>query len=121
MLLDPPSHVALGVFDLADCGVKSFPDRNQDMLALVAVRPVNDDVLVTGMAMNSSTWNGSPLRCRVCGPLTTTRQLVMLGLNSSRRRTCAAISARISSDGSQCRKAISTGVCIMVLRSRECG
>ena len=63
--------------------------------------------LCSGIAMRSSTSKRPPQRCRVAGPVTTTRQLVTRGLNFSKRRTCLATSDRISPERSQCRKAIS--------------
>src|SRR5271166_2898696 len=113
MMLHLTAKFAHDVFDLSHCSVEGLPDRHQRVFALgrVGMRLVDDDLVVLGHR-DAKLDLESAARCPVCGPVTTTRQLVMRGLNFSRRCTCAAISDRISSDGSQCRKATSTGVCI---------
>ena len=91
MMLHLTAKFAHDVFDLSHCSVEGLPDRDQRVFALGRVGRglVDDDLVCSGNSMRSST-SKPPRRCPVCGPVTTTRQLVMRGLNFSRRCTCEA-------------------------------
>ena len=115
MMLHLTAKFAHDVFDLSHCSVEGPPDRDQRVFALgrVGMGLVDDDLVVLGH-------RDAKLDLEAAAPMSglrpgdddaTTRNA---RLNFSRRCTCAAISDRISSDGSQCRKAMSTGVCISI-------
>jgi hypothetical protein len=97
MMLHLTAKFAHDVFDLSHCSVEGLPDRDQRVFALgrVGMGLVDDDLVVLGHRY-------AKLDLEAAAPMSglrATRQLVMRGLNFSRRCTCAAISDRISSDG----------------------
>ena len=115
MMLHLTAKFAHDVFDLSHCSVEGLPDRDQRVFALgrVGMGLVDDDFVVLGdrdakLDLEAAAAM-SGLRPGDDDATTRNARTEIL-----RRRTCAAISDRISSDGSECRKAMSTGVCISI-------
>ena len=101
--LDLPAHLAGGILDLALRSGERVANRDQRVLVSGTSPCVRLTTmsLCWGIAIRRSTLKVSPCRCRVSGPWTTTRQLVIRPLNFSSRSTCLETSERSSSDGSQ--------------------
>ena len=79
MRLNLTAHLADGVLDLALSRGEGILDRDPDMLMLwhVAMSFGDNESLCSGIAMRISILNRPPFRCRVCGAMTATLQLVI--------------------------------------------
>jgi len=100
MFFDLTAHVLLSAFDLAYRRVKNFPDRDQRMLALglVAMRLVDDDLLM--LRHCDAKLDLEKIAAPVPGLRPGDDDMTARDARFSRRRTCVAISDRISSDAS---------------------
>ena len=115
MRLDLTAHLADGVLNLALSRAKGIPLIATAKCSCSAASPcvlVTRMSLCSGIAMRISILNKSPFRCRVCGAMTATLQLVIRSWNFSSRLACFSTSDRIASDGSEFSKVISSGTCI---------